>query len=88
MVAIVLVIVDLIVFIYKISCKRNKIDNQDSNIKYERDIFEIIEQDFKAVRIVVNLLLLFTSIYIFIFVDSLLESVKEFRNRLYAIAKL
>lgn len=88
MVAIVLVIADLIFFIYKISCKKSKIEGFEGSVKYERDIFDIIEQDFWALRIVMNIFLLFSSIYIFVFVDSLYESIKEFRNRLYAIAKL
>ena len=88
MVAIVLVIVDLLVFIYRISCRKNKDESHEGSIKYERDIFEIIEQDYWVVKIIVNLFLLVASIYIFIFVDSLFESIKEFRNRLYAIAKL
>lgn len=88
MVAIVLLIGDLILFIYKISCRKSKIENFEGSIKYERDIFDIIEQDYWALRIAVNLFLVFSSIYILIFVDSLYEGIKEFRQRLYAIAKL
>lgn len=88
MVAIVLVTADLLFFIYRITCRRTKIESFEGNIKYERDIFDIIEQDFWIPRTIVSVLLLFSSIYIYIFINSLIASVKEFRQRLYAIAKL
>lgn len=86
--AIILLIIDLIYFIFKISFKKAKADNVEGFVIIEKDFYEAIEHDYKAVRIIVNLLLLASSIYIFIFVDSLHKHVKEFRNRYYVVAKL
>lgn len=83
----ILLLIDLIYFIYKVNFKPMK-PKVDSNIKYEEDIFDIIELDYKAARIAANLFLLACSIYIFIFIDSLHKSIREWRLRLYYAAKL
>lgn len=89
MVSIVLLLIGLVHVIYKlINFKSSKPEDFEGNIKFEKDIFEVIEHHFNTIRIVLNLLLLVVSIYIFIFVDSLHKSIQEFRNRLYAVAKL
>lgn len=76
----------LIIFSYKLYADSSK--PEDKDLLFDKEILNIIEKYFTVIRIVVNVLLLFLSIYIFIFVDSLHKSVKEYRNRLYAIAKM
>ncbi|CRL07458.1 CLUMA_CG020427, isoform A [Clunio marinus] len=83
--ATILLLLDLIYFIYKINFKKK---DPQSIIKTEQDIFQLIEQDFKAVRILVSLLLLIMSIYIYVFVDSLHKCVRESRTRYYVVAKV
>lgn len=88
MVSIVLLLIGLVHVIYKINFKSNRAIDFEGNIKLAKDIFEFIEHHFNTIRIVLNVFLLVVSIYIFIFVDSLHKSIQEFRNRLYAVAKL
>lgn len=88
MVSIVLLLIGLVHVIYKINIKSNRAIDFEGNIKLAKDIFEFIEHHFNTIRIVLNVFLLVVSIYIFIFVDSLHKSIQEFRNRLYAVAKL
>lgn len=61
---------------------------KEGSISFDKDIFEIIENDFKLTRIVLNAFFLVSSIYIFIFVDSLHKTIKEFRRRFYVAVKL
>lgn len=80
MVAIFLNFVGFIVLIKKVFFKAEP--------PVEDSILNIITQDYKEAFFIINILFFIISIYIFIFVDSLHKSIKEFRNRYYVVAKL
>lgn len=88
----VLVLLELFYYVYRIYNQPNtseaKVIYPIYSVNLEWDFFEVLERDYKAVRISASLLLLAWTIYLFIFIDSLHKTVKESRNRLYAVAKL